>query len=60
MNEDTYNDSLSRIFEEELEEDKNREMINDMIEDGSSNCCGASVINGICMACKEHCEVEKE
>jgi hypothetical protein len=27
--------------------------------EGTSNCCGAKVFNGICIECKEHCEIEE-
>lgn len=40
--------------------DKNEEIINDMKSSGVSNCCGASVINGVCLDCKEFCDVEYE
>lgn len=35
--------------------DRQQELIDDVTEDGESNCCGAKVIWGICMDCREHC-----
>ena len=40
-----------------MDEDKQQELLNDMVEDGFSNCCGAKVILDFCMDCKEHCEI---
>jgi hypothetical protein len=41
--------------------------LSDCIADGASNCCGAAVydpsgegIEGVCMDCKEHCDIESE
>ena len=45
---------------QELIDDRNREYIDDMTCSGVSNCCGASVISGICMECREHCEEVSE
>jgi hypothetical protein len=33
--------------------------LQDIQEEGESNCCGAKVYNDICSDCKEHCEVVK-
>ena len=30
--------------------------LEDLREEGGSNCCGATVYNGMCAECKEHCE----
>ena len=37
-----------------MENDK--EKVNDVIEQGVSNCCSANVVNGVCMDCQEPCE----
>jgi len=40
-----------------MENEKLRETLNDLTEDGVSDCCGASVVLDICMDCKEHCGI---
>lgn len=43
-----------------MENDKNIEHINDMRGEGESACCGADLINDICMDCKEHSGVAED
>lgn len=48
-----------------MDEDKQREFIEDAIGEGMSNCCSARVWSpsgdwAICTDCKEHCDVVKE
>ena len=45
-----------------MNDDKAHELIDDVTGSGMSNCCGAKVYAptdewGICMECKEHCEM---
>lgn len=43
-----------------MDSDKQTELLNDLLEDGGSNCCGAKVYGDICADCKEYCEIAKE
>ena len=40
--------------------DKQIELLNDVLEDGGSSCCGAKVYFDICADCKEHCDLVTE
>ena len=41
-------------------DDKQIELLNDVEEEGGSDCCGAKVYMDICSECSEHCGVDGE
>lgn len=43
-----------------MESDKQIELLMDAEDDGGSNCCDATIYNGICSDCKEPCGYASE